>query len=75
MQLFFNPTLDHSFKQFVFSAEESKHIIKVLRKKEGDLLKITNGKGSIYTAEILACRRKKMQSSNNQRRKNYSQEI
>ncbi|WP_136465479.1 16S rRNA (uracil(1498)-N(3))-methyltransferase [Flagellimonas onchidii] len=53
MQLFYNPSLDNSFKQFFFSAEESKHIIKVLRKKEGDILYITNGQGYLFEAEIL----------------------
>lgn len=53
MQLFYNPTLDNSFKQFFFAADESKHIIKVLRKKEGDILHITNGKGYLFEAEIL----------------------
>lgn len=53
MQLFYNSSLDNSFKQFFFSAEESKHIVKVLRKKEGDILHITNGKGYLYEAEIL----------------------
>lgn len=53
MQLFYNPSLDNSFKQFFFSAEESKHILKVLRKKEGDILHITNGKGYLFQAEIL----------------------
>ncbi|WP_298927315.1 16S rRNA (uracil(1498)-N(3))-methyltransferase [uncultured Allomuricauda sp.] len=53
MQLFYNPSLDNSFKQFFFSPEESKHILKVLRKKEGDILHITNGKGYLFQAEIL----------------------
>ncbi|MCL6266270.1 16S rRNA (uracil(1498)-N(3))-methyltransferase [Flagellimonas myxillae] len=53
MQLFYNPSLDNSFKQFFFSPEESKHIAKVLRKKEGDILQITNGNGYLYEAEIL----------------------
>lgn len=53
MQLFYNPSLDNSFKQFFFSTEESKHIVKVLRKKEGDLLHITNGRGILFEAEIL----------------------
>ncbi|MDC6366897.1 MULTISPECIES: 16S rRNA (uracil(1498)-N(3))-methyltransferase [Flavobacteriaceae] len=53
MQLFFNPSLDNSYKQFFFSSEESKHITKVLRKKEGDLLHITNGKGFLFEAKIL----------------------
>ena len=59
MQLFYNPSLDHSFKQFYFTAEESKHIVKVLRKKEGDVLYITNGKGFLYEAKIIAADIKK----------------
>lgn len=59
MQLFYNPELDNSFKQFFFSAEESKHIVRVLRKKEGDILKITNGKGYLFEAEILQADPKK----------------
>lgn len=59
MQLFYNPTLDNSVSQFVFSPEESHHIIKVLRKKEGDLLKITNGRGYLFQAKILTADIKK----------------
>ena len=59
MQLFYNSNLDNSFKQFYFPNEESKHIIKVLRKKEGDLLKITNGKGYLFGAEIIEANPKK----------------
>lgn len=59
MQLFYNPNLDNSVTQFTFSAEESKHITKVLRKKEGDLLDITNGKGYLFKAEILVADIKK----------------
>ena len=53
MQLFYNPSLDNSFKQFFFPSEESKHIVKVLRKSSGDTLHITNGRGSLFTAELL----------------------
>ncbi|MEM9144040.1 MAG: 16S rRNA (uracil(1498)-N(3))-methyltransferase [Bacteroidota bacterium] len=53
MQLFYNPQLDNSVSQFKFSPEESKHLIRVLRKKEGDTVSITNGKGLIYEAHIL----------------------
>lgn len=59
MQLFYNPKLDRSVNQFAFSAEESKHIVKVLRKGEGDELYITNGKGYIFTAKILTADPKK----------------
>jgi len=59
MQLFYNPDLDKSISQFTFSQEESRHIVKVLRKKEGDILHITNGKGYIFESEILLADQKK----------------
>ncbi len=59
MQLFYNPRLDQSATQFTFSAEESNHIVKVLRKKEGDLLHITNGKGYLFEAKIIDAAAKK----------------
>ncbi len=59
MQLFYNPRLDNSAVQFTFSTEESKHIVKVLRKKEGDILHITNGKGYLFEAKILLADPKK----------------
>ena len=59
MQLFYNPSLDHSATQFIFPAEESKHIVRVLRKKEGDVLNITNGKGYMFEAEIITADQKK----------------
>ncbi|WP_350287921.1 16S rRNA (uracil(1498)-N(3))-methyltransferase [uncultured Croceitalea sp.] len=59
MQLFYDASLDNSFKQFFFSPEESKHITKVLRKKEGDVLYITNGKGSLFEARIIIADQKK----------------
>ncbi|MDM9632584.1 16S rRNA (uracil(1498)-N(3))-methyltransferase [Robiginitalea aurantiaca] len=59
MNYFFHPTLDSSVSQFAFSPEESRHIVKVLRKKEGDLLHITNGKGYLFTSEITLADPKK----------------
>lgn len=52
MQLFYHPELDTNTTQVTFSKEESKHIIKVLRKKPGDILDITNGRGKFFKAEI-----------------------
>ncbi|WP_264521263.1 16S rRNA (uracil(1498)-N(3))-methyltransferase [Flavobacterium sp. N1994] len=52
MQLFYNPNITESDTSFVFDKEESKHIIKVLRKKEGDVLHVTNGLGFLFTTEI-----------------------
>lgn len=52
MQLFYNPSINVTATSFVFDKEESKHIIKVLRKKEGDVLYVTNGLGFLFTTEI-----------------------
>ena len=53
MQLFYNPTITENSKEILFDKEESRHIFKVLRKKEGDILVLTNGKGYFFTAELL----------------------
>ena len=52
MQLFYDPTLEPGSKECVFSREESKHIMRVLRKKVGDPVHITNGRGYIFSGEI-----------------------
>jgi len=52
MQLFYNPNIDEQTEIFFFDKEESKHIIKVLRKKDGDILFVTNGLGYIFECEI-----------------------
>ncbi|MCP5063035.1 MAG: 16S rRNA (uracil(1498)-N(3))-methyltransferase, partial [Ignavibacteriae bacterium] len=52
MQLFYNPDITETTEQFSFNKEESKHITKVLRKREGDILNITNGNGWLFKAAI-----------------------
>lgn len=52
MQLFYNPTLNSTNTSFVFDKEESKHIVKVLRKKENDILFVTNGLGFLFETKI-----------------------
>lgn len=52
MQLFYNPDISEKSNTFSFPKDESRHIIKVLRKKTGDTLHISNGKGYLFTAEI-----------------------
>jgi 16S rRNA (uracil1498-N3)-methyltransferase len=59
MQFFYNPDLDPSVSEFAFPEDESKHIVKVLRKKEDDVLHITNGKGQLFEAKILSADAKK----------------
>ena len=53
MQLFFHPLVSENDKEVRFSRDESKHIVKVLRKREGDILQLTNGKGWIFETEII----------------------
>ena len=52
MQLFYSKEIQESTDEFEFSREESKHITKVLRKKEGDQLQITNGLGLLCIGVI-----------------------
>lgn len=54
MQLFYNPDINENSTQFSFSKEESRHIVKVLRKKVGDTMQITNGKGWLFSATIIS---------------------
>ena len=60
MQLFYNPDISEKSNTFSFPKDESRHIIKVLRKKTGDTLHITNGKGYLFTAEITIADQKKL---------------
>ncbi|MCR4031270.1 MULTISPECIES: 16S rRNA (uracil(1498)-N(3))-methyltransferase [Flavobacterium] len=52
MQLFFNPNIDENTESFSFDKEESRHIIKVLRKKDSDILHVTNGFGLLFETQI-----------------------
>lgn len=59
MQLFYAPNIHTETTEFVFDKEESKHIVKVLRKTEGSILHITNGKGFLFISEIIQASEKK----------------
>ncbi len=52
MQLFYNPNISEGDTTFNFDKDESRHIVKVLRKKAGDQLHITNGTGWLFNAEL-----------------------
>ena len=56
MQLFYT---NNSETEFTLPSEESKHITKVLRKKEGDTLHFTDGKGNLLIAEITTSDQRK----------------
>ena len=73
MQLFY---LENPEKEIILSAEESKHTTKVLRKKEGDILNFTDGKGYFYKAEITIadtrkCRLQVVSSEQKEKQHNY----
>jgi 16S rRNA (uracil1498-N3)-methyltransferase len=59
MQLFYNSTIDKNTLQITFDKIESRHIVKVLRKKEGDAIYITNGKGQVFNCKITIANDKK----------------
>ena len=59
MQLFYNPDIKQGADTFIFDKDESKHIIKVLRKKEGDNIFITNGLGYLFESQITSDSEKK----------------
>ncbi|EDP96305.1 16S rRNA (uracil(1498)-N(3))-methyltransferase [Kordia algicida OT-1] len=75
MQLFYTPEITSETKNYTFSKEESRHIVRVLRKKEDDILHITNGKGYIFSAIITVADQKncmvKIQSFEFQPQKSY----
>ena len=59
MQLFYAPDINNETNEFVFDKEESKHIVKVLRKLEGSILQITNGKGFLFICVVILASEKK----------------
>ncbi len=52
MRLFYNKDLLEDDSRLIIEREESRHIVKVLRKKVGDTIYVTNGKGILFTTEI-----------------------
>ena len=61
MQLFYSKDIDVKQSIYTFDKIESRHIIKVLRKNEGDKLYITNGRNSLFVGEIIDANDKKCQ--------------
>jgi 16S rRNA (uracil1498-N3)-methyltransferase len=56
---FFYKEIIEDTGQIVFDEETSRHIVQVLRMKQGDVLKVTDGKGRVVTAEIADDHKKK----------------
>lgn len=54
-----------------FPEEESKHIVRVLRMREGDTFCVTNGKGSFFDAELIDAHPKRAMANLLNRRDGY----
>ena len=52
MRLFYNKDLLEDDSRLIIEREESRHIVRVLRKKVGDTIYVTNGKGILFTTKI-----------------------
>jgi 16S rRNA (uracil1498-N3)-methyltransferase len=57
MQLFFQEKIESPLTYL--DEEESGHLVKVLRKRQGDAIRLTDGKGGIYDCVILEANPKK----------------
>ena len=54
MELFYNENLLAHDESMTFGPEESWHLSKVLRKKVGELIRVTNGKGLEWKGQIIS---------------------
>ena len=52
MQLFYSETLTIDSDTYTLPKDESKHVVRVLRKKIGDTIYLTNGKGFLFHAVV-----------------------
>ena len=59
MQLFYQPHIDPSNPEVHFDKEESRHLIRVLRKTVGELVFVTDGAGWLFEVEILVADEKR----------------
>lgn len=57
MQLFYAPDIDEN--SHTLDEEESKHLIRVLRMSQGDMVFLTDGRGNFYEAQISSPNPKK----------------
>ena len=55
---FYAPTLTEQTGAFTLSEDTSKHIVQVLRMKEGELIQLTNGNGLLAMASISEAHKK-----------------
>ena len=53
MNIFYSNNINKSDKRIIILDQENRHLIKVLRKKTGDNVNITDGKGFLYNCSII----------------------
>ena len=53
MHLFYTPDIDPAHPQYFLTEEESKHAIRVMRLEVGSVVQLIDGRGGLYTAEII----------------------
>ena len=53
MNIFYSNNINKSNKRIIILNQENSHLIKVLRKKTGDNVNITDGKGFLYSCSII----------------------
>ena len=78
MNLFYDPNIEG--KYYTLNKEESKHIIKVLRKTEGEIIHFTNGNGLFFETQIIsaipsACEVEILKSYEGDDKRNYKLHI
>jgi 16S rRNA (uracil1498-N3)-methyltransferase len=76
MQLFYTPEIDFSNNIISLNKEESKHIVRVLRLKEGNEIFITDGNGNLLKVEITvanqnSCDVKVLERKSNHEKRDY----
>ena len=69
MNVFYLP--DAQIGAISFPEEESKHMVKVLRMKEGDRFCVTDGNGSLYDAELIDAHPKRAMANLSNQRNGY----
>ncbi len=60
MELFYNSKINQNTQKFILDNEDVKHILRVKRKKIGDILEFTNGKGFGFECAIEKIKKKKI---------------
>jgi 16S rRNA (uracil1498-N3)-methyltransferase len=53
VHLFYTPDINLDTRLYTLSEDESKHCVRVLRMAEGDYIRLIDGKGTFYDAEII----------------------